>query len=711
MLPYHSALRAFVVVAAHHRRAVPPDAPQLCDESDPLGSLSRLLNAADLEAKQLSNCSLRSLGRLGAALPVLGRKKDGHWFILIHVGAGGDEKHAFVLDIQNEAAGVQKITYEQLSEFWDCFLILCGPKKAASEPEEPFGFRWFLTEILKYRRYFRDIALASLVGSLLSFVSPLLFSVLVDRVIPHRTYHTLYVVVLIFVLTALFESFFGFLRQNLTLLTTNRIDANLSAKVFEKLLALPMSFFDSIPAGVVIRNLQQTSHIRHFLTGRLFQLLLDSISLPFLIILLIVYSWKLAAIVLGFTGLITGVIAMMLPIFRVRLNDLYTAEGSRQAHSIEAIHGIRTVKSLCLEPSMRTAWEEKVVTSVRKTSAVGQFGLIGSSITSFLEKAMNVSVLSIGAIQVFNDELSLGALIAFNMLSNRVSGPLIQMVSMINDYQETALSVQMLGGMMNHPPERDPLFKGSKPPVSGRLDFERTTFRYPGAAVPALDHLDFTVMPGEIIGVVGRSGSGKTTLTRMIQGIQIPTEGIIKLDGVDLRQIDLAHIRRNIGIVLQESFLFRGSIRQNIAAANPRATADEIVAAARLAGAEEFIDQLPMAYDSLLEEGATNLSGGQRQRIAIARALLPQPRLLIFDEATSALDPESEAIIQNNLSQIAKGRSMIIVSHRLSSLVNSDRILVLDKGRVVDIAPHKVLLERCEIYSHLWQQQTRDITG
>lgn len=710
MLPYHSALRAFVVVASHHRRAVPSDAPLLCKESDPQGSLIRLLGAADMEAKQVSNCSLRSLGKLGSAYPVLARKKDGHWFIIIYAVASEGEKHAFVLDIENEAAGVQKISFERLSEFWDSFLILTGPKKPVTEPEEPFGFRWFLKEILKYRVHFRDIALASLVGSLLSFITPLLFSILVDKVIPHRTYHTLYVVVLIFVLTAFFETFFGLLRQNLTLLTTNRIDATLSAKVFEKLLKLPMSFFDRIPAGVVIRNLQQTSHVRHFLTGRLFQLLLDSVSLPFLVVLLCIYSWKLASIVLGFTGLIAGAIAMMLPVFRDRLNDLYSAEGSRQAHSIEAIHGIRTVKSLCLETSMKTAWEEKVVASVRKTSAVGQFGLLGGSLTTFLEKTMNVAVLSVGATQVFDDQMTLGALIAFNMLSNRVSGPLIQMVSLINDYQETALSVQMLGGIMNHEPERDPNFKGSKPAVSGRLDFDNTTFRYPGAAVAALDRVNFTVMPGEVIGVVGRSGSGKTTLTRMIQGIQVPTEGIIKLDGVDLRQIDLTHIRQNIGIVLQESFLFRGTIRQNISATNPRASAEEIVAAARLAGAEEFIDQLPMAYDSLLEEGATNLSGGQRQRIAIARALLSKPRLLIFDEATSALDPESEAIIQQNLSEIAKGRSMIIVSHRLSSLVNSDRILVLDKGKVVDIAPHAELLQRCEIYSHLWSQQTRSIT-
>lgn len=710
MLPYHTALRAFVVVATHHRRAVPSDAPLLCKETEPEGSLVRLLNAADLEAKPLSNCTLKSLGRLGAALPVLARKKNGHWFIIIYVAAAAEEPHVFVLDIENEAAGVQRFTYEQLAEFWDHSLLLCGPQKGSVVKEEPFGFRWFLSEILKYRHHFRDIGLAALVGSMLSFVTPLIFSLLVDRVIPHRTFNTLYVVVLIFLLAAFFETFFGVLRQNLTLLTTNRIDATLSSKVFEKLLKLPMSFFDRMPAGLVFRNLQQTSNVRQFLTGRMFNLLLDAISLPFLVILLCVYSWKLAAVVFAFTGMIAASIALMLPVFRSRLNDLYSVEGARQAHSVEAIHGIRTVKSLCLEDFMKTKWEEKVVASVRKTSHVGQFGILGGSFTSMLEKMMNISVLSIGAVEVFSDHMSLGALIAFNMMAGRVSGPMIQMVSLMNDYQETAMAVGLLAGIMNHEPERDPNFKGSKPNVTGRLDFERTTFRYPGAAVAALDHVDFTVMPGEVIGVVGRSGSGKTTLTRMIQGIQVPTEGIIKLDGVDLRQIDLSHIRRNIGIVLQESFLFRGTIRENISIANPRATAEEVVMAARLAGAEEFIDQLPMAYDSLLEEGATNLSGGQRQRIAIARALLPQPKVLIFDEATSALDPESEAIIQENLSHIAKGRSMIIVSHRLSSLVNSDRILVLDKGKVVDIAPHTVLLERCEIYAHLWKQQTRDIT-
>jgi subfamily B ATP-binding cassette protein HlyB/CyaB len=711
MIPYHSALRAFVVVATHFKKGVPRDALALCEEAEPVASLLKLFQHVDLDAKPVRTECAADLNRMGEAFPLLLQKKNLCWSIVVGlVGPAVSATRAFVLDLENEAAGVQEMDLEVLQQDWGGLLILCGPRKRESASEVPFGFQWFLNEILKYRTHFRDIALAALAGSVLSFITPLLFSILVDRVIPHRTYQTLGVVAVVFVLGALFEALFLYLKQSLTLLTTNRIDATLSSRVFEKLLTLPMSFFDSIPAGVVFRYLQQTSQVRHFLTGRLFVMFLDMISMPVLLVLLLSYSWQLTAVVVAFTLMIAGVIAFLLPLFRARLNDLYTAEGNRQALSIETLHGIRTVKSLCLEPAKRSAWEEKVVNAVRKAGGVAQFGIFGSTVTSFLEKAMQLSILCFGAMLVFDDKLSLGALIAFNMLSNRVSGPLIQMVGLINEYQETALSVQMLGNVMNHPPERDPNFRGTKPEVSGRLDFERVSFAYPGAARPALDNIEFTVQQGEVIGVVGRSGSGKTTLTRLIQCIQIPTEGIIKLDGVDLRQIDLSHVRRNIGIVLQESFLFRGTIRENIAVSNPHARTEEIVAAARLAGAEEFIDQLPMAYDSMLEEGATNLSGGQRQRIAIARALLPHPRLLIFDEATSALDPESEAIIQQNLADIAKGRSMIIVSHRLSSLVNSDRIMVLNKGQIVDFAPHPVLLQRCEIYRHLWDQQTRDIT-
>jgi ATP-binding cassette subfamily B protein len=364
------------------------------------------------------------------------------------------------------------------------------------------------------------------------------------------------------------------------------------------------------------------------------------------------------------------------------------------------------VKSLVLEPVRQSAWEARLVQAVRQQAEVGRIGIAGTVLTGMLEKLMQISILGFGAVAVFDGALSIGALVAFTMLSGRVTGPLVQIVALINEYQEAALSVRMLGRVMNTAPERSGQARLARPAITGALAFDQVSFRYPGAAMPALDRISFRVDPGQIIGVVGRSGSGKTTVTRLIQAIHTPQAGLIRLGEMDLRHIELTHLRRGIGVVLQENLLFRGTIRENIAAARPDAPLNDILEAARMAGADEFIERLPQSYDTMVEENAANFSGGQRQRIAIARALLPRPSLLIFDEATSALDPESEAIIQANLARIAEGRTMIIVSHRLASLARADAILVLERGAMVDMAPHPVLLERCDIYRHLWQQQT-----
>jgi ATP-binding cassette subfamily B protein len=426
-----------------------------------------------------------------------------------------------------------------------------------------------------------------------------------------------------------------------------------------------------------------------------------------LLVCLLLYSGVLTGVVLVFSLVIAAVIGVMIPIMRKQLEKLYEAEGDRQGDLVETIHGMRAVKSLALEPLRQESWDRKVANSIRRRASVGHFGIIGNIAVTTLSSLLTFSLLGVGVVQVFSGNLTLGGLIAFNMLSGRVTGPLLQIVSLINEYQQVALSVKMLGTIMDHPLERDPNQRGIRPPITGELEFQNVSFRYDGSVSPALSGVSFKVEEGQMIGVVGRSGSGKTTLTRLIQGLHAPQEGLIQLNGTDIRHMDLAHLRRNIGVVLQDSILFRGTIRDNIAAANPEASLEEVMEVARLAGADEFIARLPRSYETRVEESATNFSGGQRQRIAIARALLLRPRLLLFDEATSALDPESEAIIQQNLEEIAQGRTMIIVSHRLSSLANSDAILVLDKGRVMDFAPHAVLLERCEIYRHLWDQQTR----
>jgi ATP-binding cassette subfamily B protein len=322
---------------------------------------------------------------------------------------------------------------------------------------------------------------------------------------------------------------------------------------------------------------------------------------------------------------------------------------------------------------------------------------------------MLIGLIAVGAQDVFDAKLSVGVLVAFQMLAGRVTGPLVQIVSLIHEYQETGLSIQMLGEVMNAAPERSGPSRGLMPSLKGAIAFEHVTFRYLGATLPALQDINLQVPAGSVLGVVGRSGSGKTTLARLIQGLYTMQEGIIRLDGVDMREIDIHHLRRNLGVVLQENFLFRGTVRENISVTKTDATFADIVAAAHLAGADEFIERLPQGFDTVLEEGGANLSGGQRQRLAIARALLTRPRILILDEATSALDPESETIIRQNLVEIARGRTVVIISHRLSNLVDADNVVVLDQGRVACEGTHHELLRTCEIYRNLWDQQTGSV--
>jgi ATP-binding cassette subfamily B protein len=362
-----------------------------------------------------------------------------------------------------------------------------------------------------------------------------------------------------------------------------------------------------------------------------------------------------------------------------------------------------------MEPQQRRTWDDRTAQAVSTRYQVEKVSALAQAATGFLEKAMMVAIVSLGALAVFEQSLTIGALVAFNMLAGRVSGPLTQMVTMVHEYQDVALSVRMLGEVMNRRPERDDRSHGIRPPLQGGLSFEGVTFRYGTEATPALEDVSFTVPAGHILGIVGRSGSGKTTITRLIQGLYAAQQGLVRLDGYDIRELDLVHLRSSIGVVLQENFLFRGTVRQNIAAPRPGASLDEVVEAARLAGADEFIARLPQGFDTRLEENAENLSGGQKQRLAIARALITRPKLLILDEATSALDPESEAIVRQNLRRIAQGRTVIIVSHRLATLTDATAILVLERGRVADIGRHGELLQRCAGYRALWGQQMRHV--
>jgi ABC-type bacteriocin/lantibiotic exporter with double-glycine peptidase domain len=375
------------------------------------------------------------------------------------------------------------------------------------------------------------------------------------------------------------------------------------------------------------------------------------------------------------------------------------------------VHGIRTVKSLALEPAQLDVWDRRTAEVADLRFQFGNLGNWPQTLTTPLEGFMTRGVLLVGAYLAITDPAgggNIGALMAFMMLSGRVASPLVSIARLMEEIEEVRTAVGLAASIMNVKAEAEP-GAGLRPRFSGAISYSNVVYAYPGSKSPALDGVSFSVPPGTMLGVVGRSGSGKSTITRLLQGIGRDYEGYIKIDGVDLREINLSHLRRSLGVVLQENFLFRGSIKDNILAGRPGLTLTDCVRAARLAGAEEFIERLPKGYETWIEEGSPNLSGGQRQRLAIARALIHDPRILILDEATSALDPESEALVNANLQRIARGRTMMIVSHRLSSLTDCDLILVIDRGAVIDVGPHRELVERCAIYRQLWLQQNRHL--
>ncbi|MES2151915.1 MAG: peptidase domain-containing ABC transporter [Pseudomonadota bacterium] len=707
----HSTIQCLTAIAQHHGLQVNPERLieqyALGAEEPAAPLLARIASDIGLKVKS-DQLSWTSLLAQGGVFPLMARLSNGNGVIVVGVRSEGEPRVA-ILDPLQDKSGVILIDKEQFCARWNGDVVFMKREHSLTDLNQPFSLRWFIPEILKQKAAFRDIALTALAAHMLALASPVFFQLVIDKVLVHQSTATLWVLGVGIVIALCFDAVFGYLRQMLTLAATNKIDMRLTRRAFAHLMSLPIDYFETTSAGVVTRHMQQLEKIRNFLTGRLFSTGLDTTALLIFLPILFTYSVKLAMITLAFTLLIACVVAGMVPTFQRRLNALYQAEGSRQAMLVETIHGMRTVKALAIEPSQRKDWDQRSAASITMHFRVGRISITGNAITDFLGKLLPVVIIVIGAQDVFDQTLTVGSLIAFQMISGRVVSPLIAIVGLVNEYQETALSVRMLAEVMNRAPEGRLGAGGLRPQLVGEITFDEVTFRYPGSSNAALDRASFTLPAGKVIGIVGRSGSGKTTLTKLIQGLYPVQEGLIRFDGTDAREIDLAHLRRQVGIVMQENFLFRGTVRENIAATKPDASFEEIVASAEASGAAEFIERLPQGYDTMLEENAANLSGGQKQRLSIARSLLAKPRILILDEAASALDPESEAIFIRNLSRIAVGRTVVMISHRLSTLVNAHAILVMQQGRLVDSGRHEELLSRSETYQHLWNQQTSHI--
>jgi ATP-binding cassette, subfamily B, bacterial HlyB/CyaB len=569
-----------------------------------------------------------------------------------------------------------------------------------------FDITWFFGAIYKYRHVLSRVLVASFFLQLFALVSPLFFQVVIDKVLVHRSLGTLDVLVIGLVTISVFETILGILRTYVFAHTTNRIDVELGARLFRHLLALPIAYFQARRVGDSVARVRELENIRNFLTSSALTLVIDLLFTFVFLGVMYVYSPLLTFLVLGSFPFYIGISALATPLFRHRLNEKFNRGAENQAFLVESVNGVETLKAMAVEPQMQRRWEEQLASYVAASFRVLSLGNTASQLVQLVNKLVTAGVLYFGAKLVIDGDLSVGELVAFNILAGRVSAPVLRLAQIWQDFHQARLSVARLGDILNSRPE--PIYNPGQtalPAVRGEVAFEHVTFRYRIDGPEVLHDVSLRVPAGQVVGIVGPSGSGKSTLAKMIQRLYIPESGRVLVDGIDLSVVDPSWLRRQIGVVLQENVLFNCSVRDNIALADRSLPIERIITAAQVAGAHEFVLELPNGYDTIVGERGSSLSGGQRQRIAIARALVMNPRILIFDEATSALDYESERIIQQNMPQLSRGRTVFIIAHRLSTVRRSDRIVTIDRGRLVEDGTHEELINTGGRYASLYRLQ------
>jgi subfamily B ATP-binding cassette protein HlyB/CyaB len=643
-----------------------------------------------------------------APWPAVGRHQDGRFFVIAKFDPGLNsetgESNPRLL-IQHAGQPPEILSVQDLLAQWTGEIICFTSKANFSGALAKFDFTWFIPAIIKYRRLLGEILLISFILQLIGLVTPLFFQVVMDKVLVNHAMMTLNVIVIGLVTADIFEAILTGIRSWMFAHTSSKIDVELGARLFRHLLALPTSYFQSRRVGDSVARIRELENIRSFLTGNALTVVLDiAFSFVFLAVMFW-YSVKLTLIVIASIPMYIALSVLFTPVIRKRLDDKFNKSAENQSFLVETISGIDTVKAMAVEPRWTHKWDQQLAHYVTAGLSVTNIATIAGGGVNLISKLVTAMIMWIGAGLVIDNQLTVGALIAFNMLSGQVSQPILRLAQLWNDFQQVGISMSRLGDILNTHPE----VAGQKsrlPRLAGAIEFDQVSFRYRPDASDVIRQVSLKVEPGEVIGIVGRSGSGKSTLTKLVQRLYVPDRGRVLVDGQDLSIIDTTSLRHQIGVVLQENVLFNRSIRANIALSNPTLPLEAIIEVAKLAGAHEFICELPEGYDTMVGEHGTGLSGGQRQRVAIARALITNPRILIFDEATSALDYESEKIIQDNMRKICTGRTVLIIAHRLSAVRDANRIIVVERGQVAEVGTHEELIKRPEgIYAHLYALQ------
>lgn len=633
-------------------------------------------------------------------LPAILELEDSEYAVLLRV----DKAHALIRDPRQPRP--QLIPKEELQTRYSGKLVLIKTRLRADNPNRPFDLKWFVPVVWRYRNVIGEVLAASFVIQLFALTTPLFTQIIIDKVLVHKSVPTLDVVAVGMLIIIVFEGVLNMLQTHLMAHTANRVDVILGGRVVKHLLRISLRYFEMRRVGNTVAHVRELETIRQFITGNAITSVLDLLFIGLFITVMFFYSIPLTAVVLLSIPFFVGLSLLIRPLMRERLEERFDRGAESQSYLVEIVTGIQTVKAMALEPIMYRRWETLLARYVTSSFRATHLSGIASAIGQVIQRGANLAILWVGADLVMKGDMTVGQLIAFQMLSGRVISPILRVVRLWQDFQQIGISVERLGDIMNAKPE--PIMTPGKtalPPLTGAIRMESVRFRYQTDGPEILRNFSIDIASGTTVGVVGRSGSGKSTLAKLLQRLYLPESGRILVDGVDLQQADPMWLRRQIGVVLQENFLFSGSIRENIGLHMPGVPMAHIIEVARLAGAHEFILELPNGYDTQAGERGTALSGGQRQRVAIARALLANPRILIFDEATSALDYESERIIQRNLARICQGRTVFIIAHRLSTIRHANTILVLDRGELKEQGTHNDLLARQGIYHHLFSQQ------
>lgn len=646
-----------------------------------------------------------SIHKIGTyQFPFIAKLNDGSFTI---VGQASDK----ALLCQSSTDEIPKmLSYSDFVAQWTGEIILITRRKSLSDLNRHFGLSWFGAAILKYRGVLSEVLIASFFLQSFGLVTPLIFQVVIDKVLVHRGMSTLEVLLVGLGVISFFDVVLGGLRTYLFSHTSNRIDVELGARIFSHLVRLPLNYFVARRVGDSVARVRELENIRQFLTGSALTLVLDIVFGSIFLVVMFLYSSTLAWIVVGASPLIIAIAIIVTPIFRERLDEKFKRGAENQSFLVESVTGIETVKAMAIEPLEQRRWEDQLAAYVHASFKTQTLGIIANQSITLITKSITVLTLYLGANLVINNLLTVGELVAFNMLSGQIMGPILRIAQSWQDFQQVKLSIDRVADILNSLPEpQSNSTESNSGRIIGQIELENITFRYRPDSQPVLTNLSLSIKAGQVIGVVGPSGSGKSTIAKLIQRLYTPEQGRVLIDGRDINLSDPAWLRRQIGVVLQENILFNRTVRENIALAHPSVSIEAVIAVSKLAGAHDFISKMSNGYDTEIGERGASLSGGQRQRIAIARALLGNPRILIFDEATSALDYESEHIIQSNMRDIVRDRTVIIIAHRLSTVRSADRIITIDQGRAVEDGTHEDLIAAGGRYASLHRLQS--VTG